>query len=257
MPLKTELKPYFQFNNTQLAYRGNMLGHLVCNEAGYQDIQPTIQNKRQKKPGGIGLTVGSGAAFSTLPDLQLDGLIFVDVNPAVLGFNKMVGACIAVSESPAQAQERLARYFPHGLHRPVTTGYPNPDIEYAVEKELYRETERFGVLHWSNPDRFTQVKDAIRTTDFAFAYRDITDPYFINELTLILGITRQTLAYVNFSNIHNWIFSIKPLAQIAELLDPEGVIQFSKATINLADPLQQRLANGFHTYQMQTKGHKS
>jgi hypothetical protein len=253
MPIKSELLPHFQFPKTTTPDHSNSYVHTFTNEGGLEDVLTPLKDKRAKKPGGIGLTVGSGAAYSLLTHLDLDGLIVVDAHPTVLDTTKLVGACIASSDSPEQAVDRMFQYLPVDRHR-LDAEYLDRILgpRHPESDKFAREVEYLGPMHWTNPDVFQKAKQAIQETSITFANRDIRDMLFYYELADVLRLVNQPLTYVNFSNVHFWISSNRPLIEITQLLDPEGVIQFSNRGLDGPAPLTVRLAKSQDDFRRKT-----
>ncbi len=252
MPLKSELLTSFQFPTQGKPDYDYLYVHSFCNEDGITDVLPQLKQKRTMRPGGIGLVVGSGGVFSWLPHLDLDGVIIMDTHPVVLGVTKIVGASIVGSDNPTQARERIFKYFPYNLYEvdpehPISPMY----IKKSFEKQFDREVDYFDQTHWTNPDAFEQTKQAVQATTTTFAQRDIRSIPFYYELRGVLESIGLPLTYVNFSNVHLWINSNKPLLEIAELVDPNGVIQFSNPGFQKA-PLTVTLAESLDDFRKRT-----
>jgi hypothetical protein len=252
MPLNPELAKHFNFPMQTPVEPADAQGHVFCNEKLDSKQLDLIKRKRLQSPGGIGLIVGSGAIYSLLPHLDLDAVILVDRNPAVLGVAALTGACIVSSETPKEAVTRLFTDFPENLHDsqsfPLTARYElNPLIrsDFDVEKSLFRQK------HWTTEDAFPRAKATTDSTMIGLANRDITTPDFARELRDLLDVTGLPLTYLNLSNVHSWIGGeLRKLVSIARLLDPHVTIQYSRyfRNTNSSAGLQISSTTGFRNY---------
>ncbi len=229
MPIKSELRPYFKFDNDVPTAKGDLLRHITCNDVITPKFLSKLEKRREKRLGGVGLTVGSGGAISLLPKLNLDGLIFVDINPAVLGFSQFVIDCIATAQTPEHAREMIIHDLPQGLHEVEEDSDKEkvPTLHTVVANKLDAEKRYFGDTHWSNSEVFPRVQDALTDTTIAYANRSITSGSFHLELARVLRQTEQGLTYVNFSNVHHWLASTKSLLGLAPEIGPDTTIQYS------------------------------
>ncbi len=265
MPIKTELRPYFKFDNTEPVAQADMLGHIACNEIVKPDFLANLTKQRAQKPGGIGLAIGSGGSFSLLPFLDLEGIILVDVNPAVLGFTQFVGDCIAQAQNPDHAKEMIIHELPQDLHElELQRNSPLlPTLNHIAAEKLQREASYFGDIHWTNPHAFPGVQEAIAQTTVAYANRNITSAAFYAELSTVLRKVGEPLTYLNFSNVHHFLASTRPLQGLERLADPEATVQYSTHPLKDGGPLFATLADSFGQYlditsgEIQTLGKKS
>lgn len=251
MGIKTELRPHFKFNNTEPLAQSDMLGYITCNEAITPDFLERLSQQRAKKTGGVGLAIGSGGTFSLLPFLGLDGIVLVDINPAVLGFTQFVGECIVTAQSPEHAKEMIIHELPSDLHEldPESYLHISPSINHIAARKLQREAALFGDIHWSNPNAFPRVQDAIAEIPFAYANRNIVSPTFYTELNTVLGKVDQPLTYLNFSNVHHWLTSTQPFQGLQKLTDPEATVQYSvHPTDAYGANLEAKVADSFGQY---------
>jgi len=251
MAIRSELVSQFKFDNAEPLAPSDMLGYITCNEAVTPDFLKKLTEKRGQKPGGVGLAIGSGGTFSLLPFLGLDGMILVDINPAVLGFTQFVGDCISQAQSPEHAKEIILNDLPPELHEldPESYLHISPSISTIAALKLQREARLFGDIHWSNPEAFPRVQEAIAATNVTYANRSIVSSYFYSELNTVLGQTEQPLTYVNFSNVHHWLSSTRPFATLERIADPDAAIQYSVHPTKATSPnLEARIADSFPHY---------
>lgn len=227
---KIELQQHLRFAKKTAPEPSDIQGHIFTNETLTGTELRKIRERRQQAPGGLGLVIGSGGIFSLLPHLDLDGVIIADRNPAVLSVAKLTGACIAASDTPEAAVDKLFGYLPAtAIHDHKALPLSDAlDLDGVAKAEFKTEKTGIGRRHWSNEVAFPKAKEAIESTAIGFANRDVTTFDFFIELNDILETTGIPLNYVNFSNIHNWLGgNLRKLRNIAELLNPYATIQFS------------------------------
>lgn len=206
MPVRTELLRDLQGLSENTKRSNAPYGHLFCNETLVDLAVPQIEAQRKKMPKGVGLVIGSGGIMSLLPSLDLDGVIMVDINPAVLAFGEHVGQAIRTSDTPSQAEQVIfeaddpEKSFASQMYVTDRGLYMQHLYKYPFTDE-YRN---FGTYHWRNTARFEAVKTAVEETPIVFVQAYVTSPAFLLNLTRALYRFGQPLSYVNFSNLSTW-----------------------------------------------------
>ena len=185
----------------------NEHGTLISNDEGYLDIFPRLQNQLAKTHGGVGIVVGSGGVLSQLPELPVDCVIMLDVNRAVLEFNRLVAGLVADSSTENEVLGKLVQddfIKRSGILKKIS--YFESDLSTGFLRE---EAIVYGDKHWTNPSRLGLVRDALKKKPIVYVAADITDPGFGNALTDTLAKYNEKITYVNFSNVHTWVVPTK------------------------------------------------
>ncbi len=205
MPVVNELLTQLGGLSEKTRRNKDPYGHLFCNEAGLSLSVPLLERRRQEAQGGIGLVIGTGGIFSLLPSLGLDGVIMVDINPAVLEFSQHVGEAIKNTQTPWQAEGVIFDYDSPG-NFPAQMNIKNRElyVHSFFETKFTDEVRNFGKYHWRNLGRFPLAKKKTEETPIVYVTADVTNPLFGQRLGNALSHFGQTLSYVNFSNIHHF-----------------------------------------------------
>ena len=181
----------------------NVEGTLISNDEGFKEIIPGIKETIGDKEGGVGLFIGSGGAISLLPDLPIDISLIVDKNPAVLELNQLIASLIQEEESPESVIDKLRNPETAQILEDINQVPGNLDLMMAYI--THGEPNQFGEYHWTNPNRFNQVKKALREKPMIFVVADVTDDGFAEGLTATLTRYQEYIRFANFTNVHSWI----------------------------------------------------
>lgn len=178
-PSRSNLDSYFRGQGLEV--EPDVSGILVSNDTGYSTIRPIIKEMAPITEGQAGIFVGSGGMFSVMPDLKLAYPILLDIDPNVIDFNKMLANLISTSDTPQEV------------------------LNQVREGNIDKEARVYGYDHWTNPDRFQQVKAALENSPPTFVNADITNPRLAGILHRIAGDTDTQIAYANLTNVHRWL----------------------------------------------------
>lgn len=180
-------------------------GTLISNDEGYRVVIPKLKEHLANKRGGIGVVIGSGGFLSLLPELPVDTVLMLDVNPAVLEFNEVVARLVESSASPDEVFQRLANpdfRVQNQILKDIDEIYRYIDM---VKGFLKKESREHGEYHWTHPSRFNLVKESLRRKPVAYVAANITSPEFGTALNSVATRYGEKIPFVNFTNVHAWI----------------------------------------------------
>lgn len=180
-------------------------GTLVSNDEGYKNISGKLKEVLVGKQGEFALLIGSGGVLSILPDLPTNTVLVVDKNPAVLEYNQMVQTLVLESDSPEEVWEKLS-----GLNledrfqvvKDIRSERYREEINLAL---INKEAREYGDYHWTSPDRFHQVKEALKRKDIVYVSADVVDEGFSQALQELAKKYNTAITFANFSNLHSWL----------------------------------------------------
>jgi hypothetical protein len=226
------------------------ISHLVTNDRGMDRVIPKVrEHLRQRPPGGVGIFIGSAGLISLLPDLKLDAPVTVDRDPAVIEFNlRLNRAILAESRTlcTLSDQASVCRYVA-GMLGKAKGGLNNAYGPSFLEETILAEAERFGSEHWSNPQRITEVADALRNSEPTYVTADLTNPGFLKALSAICQKQDEQITFANLTNVHGWI-DRSDMSFLRELsFSSDSLIMFS-VDVNEDAPLEARLAYSLEEY---------
>lgn len=215
-------------------------GYLISNDEGYAEVFPYIKEKLADKHGGVGLFVGGGGALSLLPDLPVDVVTMLDADRSVLGFNEALVNLIATSSSPERVLERLS-----------TDELPQ---RYQVTSQLAQEADEYGDFHWTNPARYPQVQDALKSKPIIFMAADLSDEEFATCFSDVVSRFNTKVSFANFTNVHSYIKN-KPMDFLEDWpFDHDVTVLYSsKKDVELGHFPQMHVAEGIQDYIESTK----
>jgi len=181
-------------------------GTLVSNDSGYPVIASDVIANLPNKRSGLGIFIGGGGAFSALPELPIEAVAFIDKNPFVGELNLVLAESILDSSTPQETLEIIKTRYRIGQHAVLRALQElHDDIDTLLFSEFRVEASDYGPYHWSDPDRFPQVKKALMDTPVITVGADITNPDFAPALRNVLTSHNQRITYANFTNVHAWI----------------------------------------------------
>jgi hypothetical protein len=180
-------------------------GTLISNDEGYSIIMSKLREQLTTKKEGIGMVIGSGGLASLLPELPVDTVLMLDMNPAVLELNKVIFELIKSSESPDEVFRKLtdpAFRSRTQILKDIDSIYEDIDITTAY---IRQESIQYGDQHWSNLSRFNLVKEALLKKPVVFIAADIANLEFGKALGVVSKKYNEKVSFVNFTNVHTWI----------------------------------------------------
>jgi hypothetical protein len=183
-------------------------GTLVSNDNGYLDIAPSVIARLPNDRSGISLFIGGGGAFSMLPELKVAAAVFVDKNPFVGELNQLLAESILGSDTPQETLEAIKSKYRLGQYavlRGLRDIYDDDDLDTMLFAWFRAEARSYGHYHWSSPDRFPRVKEALLDTPLVSVAADITSPGFASALGNVLNKHNQKITHANFTNVHAWV----------------------------------------------------
>lgn len=179
----------------------------ASNDKGYERISPELKRRLNWRTGGVAAIVGPGNLFSLLPDLNRGLVLSLDINPKVLEFNKLLAELIAQSDTPDEVLQKLTDVDQMDLERLkliVRVGIPGV-------KQFKEEAEVMGADHWTNPERFKEVKRILLEKPIAYVAADVTNPDFIKALRSVITSYRSGITFANLTNIASYSTSVAPV----------------------------------------------
>lgn len=179
---------------------------LIPNDQGYEELIPELQTTfKQRERNGIGFFVGAGGVASLLPELPIDIPLVVDRNKAVLELAALLNTLIATENSPEavlakiKSPEIRERY---PIIRDIISTFGDLD---CIDVFLQSEAKQYGQFHWTNPQRFPVVQNALRERPPLYIAADISNPDFSATLKDISSRQGQSITFANFTNVHLWL----------------------------------------------------
>lgn len=166
-------------------------GYLVSNDEGYAEICSSVKDRLATKHGGIGVFVGAGGLLSLLPDLPVDVVVMIDLDPSVLKFNETLAKLITKSSTPETV-----------LHQLSLNEMP---VRYRASSQLLDEADEYGEFHWTHPSRFPQVQHALRKKPIVYITADITNEGFGADFKCIAHTFNERIRFANLTNVHSYI----------------------------------------------------
>ncbi len=232
-------------------------GTLISNDGGYINISPQLKERLAAKKGGVSLVIGSGGLLSMLPDLNSDINLVVDMNPAVLEVTQAIAELISQCETPEDVLAKftdpetrdkykiLAELFDSTVNKKLSE---KPILIHYLELKIKKEARIYGRDHWTNPERFQQIKRVLEENSPLYLAANITNPDFRKELKDVLNKYGQNFNFINLSNVHAWIH--EPMDFIKDWLsDGNPTIIFSSALSSLVgDYPQFEIAKSLDSY---------
>jgi hypothetical protein len=180
-------------------------GYLLSNDRRYGELVDNLGGL--DRDGGIGVFVGAGNTLSMLPDLNLDLIVSVDLDPAVIAFNSHLTQLIVEGESPEQVLDDIDVAAATHKDRsqnilPILRAHmlSANDLKYRLQSER----NAIGDRHWSNPDRFKQVQDLIPKTNWLRLVADIRNPKFARYLGMLSATLGRGVSFANMTNVHGY-----------------------------------------------------
>lgn len=185
---------------------------LIANDEGYIDVREELKGRLAEIDGGMGVFVGGGGLLSLLPELPVDVVLAVDMNPAVLEMNKTLAELIKESETPDEVKAKL-------LDPEIKERYPIlRDVYSGDTRQLLvhidNEHEVFSNDHWTDPERFIQVKEALVKKPIVYVAADIRNPDLALSLKDVAEKHSKKISFANFTNVHAWISSDTPQSKM-------------------------------------------
>jgi hypothetical protein len=220
-----------RFGNTQETKDG----YLVSNDEGYTEIDSLIKEKMKDKNGGIALSVGTGGLLSLLPDLPVDVAIMADIDPSIFRFNKLLAEKIMSSNTPYDVKIWLSS-------NEITQEYPN-------QYQILEEAKEYGNIHWTDPERFKRVKEALQKKPIIYIAVDITSPDFAQALTQIADTYSEQIRFANFTNVAQYVESgAMDVVSRWPFTNDAAIIFSSKKDVEVGHYPKMRLANNLQEY---------
>jgi hypothetical protein len=184
----------------------------ISNDEAFTELAPVLEARKKDRRGGIGLFIGSGGLLSMLPELGLDIAVTVDINQAILDFNRRLAEAVRDSESTAALLDMPSRMpdprFSDDFEEfdklmedaGVTRRKPTP-----VSEEIEKEAEEYGKYHWTQPSRLDSVRRALADTALLWVYSDVTSEDFKASINELASTTDQEITFANLTNVHRWL----------------------------------------------------
>lgn len=200
-------------------YRGSPF--LVSNDRGYKDISAELKERFRGRSGDIGVFIGSGGLLSMLPDINLQAALLIDSNRSVLEFTQFLAQLIEQSESAEEAWAKLTDVDSMNLESlKFLARVGGLDLE-GIEAEA----EVYGGDHWTNPERFGKVKQALVERPVLYIAADIADPEFTASFTDTLNRYGHKISFANLTNVAYYVSDTSFIEQWP--LDTDPLIMYS------------------------------
>lgn len=183
-------------------------GHLISNDKGLADMCEELAVNRASKPEGMGFIIGSGP-LSLLPEFNTEVTVMADNNPEVIEMSKALGDLILESNHPSEVLDRLQA--PETRERfPVlarcSEGFGlDANVMNKIAKEADSFTNANRNYHWTNPERFAEVQQALRDRPPVRVVADFSDRRFSEALGDVAHRNKLQVTHANFTNVHDWI----------------------------------------------------
>jgi hypothetical protein len=180
-------------------------GTLISNDEGYVNIFPNLQEHLAETTGGIGIFVGSGGLLSLIPDTPINVAVVVDKNPAVFELTQVIAELIMESNTPGDVLQKLRD---PNLNQKYPILREVDDSDGALDligKFIKKESREYGNFHWTHPERFNHVKDALRKKPVVYVAADITEEGFGTDLSETARAYGESITFANFTNVHSYI----------------------------------------------------
>ncbi|WP_131783851.1 hypothetical protein [Legionella gresilensis] len=149
----------------------------------------------------IGLIVGNGYILSLLPDLAVDDIILIDIEPAVHHFILFVKDLILNTEAKdfVQARADIITKINHYCEKIKSFKL------LSEEDTLASEIKALGDKHFlANEERFNQCKKALQEKDLLPIKLNILDYKAVNKLAELIKEQEAVISFINITNMGDY-----------------------------------------------------
>ncbi|MGQ3890210.1 hypothetical protein ACQUW5_14440 [Legionella sp. CNM-1927-20] len=149
----------------------------------------------------IGLIVGNGYILSLLPDLAVDDIILIDIEPAVHHFILFVKDLILNTEAKDFSQKRaeIVTKINHYCEKIKSFKL------LSEEDTLASEIKALGDKHFlASEDRFNQCKKTLQEKDLLPIKLNILDYKAVKKLAELLKEQEATISFINITNMGDY-----------------------------------------------------
>lgn len=233
-------------------------GHLISNDKGMSEICEDLSADGDRQPEGMGLVIGSGP-ISLLPEFKTEVTVVVDKNTEVVEMSKALNDLIIESDQPWEVLDKIDS--PETMERYPVLARCNESpgtiafIKNKIDQEARSFTNENRNYHWTNPDRFPEVKQALIDRPPVWVAADLTNRQFVEALADIAGQNDLKITHANFTNVHEWIVQRKgpilqklPIDRRAKIVYSEFVGVDATDVLHHRNILHSRFTQGLPSY---------
>lgn len=192
----------------QFSYR-----HVHTNDLGYGQTLVKLAELPAVETSGIpiGVIIGTGGILSAAPELPVETLILLDMNPVVLQWVKYTAHVLNHSISPENYRK--------SVYSPANPYYLKGSELIKLEDALEAEMQSFGNKHFlfdpldsnikhngeQSDNRFQACQKALRSKRLLIVAGDLETGEFISKFSQALIETGTEITFANFTNVTEWI----------------------------------------------------
>lgn len=233
-------------------------GHLISNDKGLGDICEDLADNRKSEPDGVGLIIGSGP-LSLLPEFNAKVTVMVDNNPEVLEMSKALGDLILESSQPGEVLDKMRSPEAHERFPVLARCSEGWGLDVNVMNKINQEKQSFTNAnrdyHWTNPERFEEVQQALRDRPPVRVVADFSDRRFSEALADVANRNKLSVTHANFTNVHDWIEArMAPLVNSLPFVPRAKIVFSTFKGVDQSSPqrrqniYQSRFAEGVPSY---------
>ncbi len=229
----------------------DLRGYLFSNDQGVDFVLPYLQDSNYGIS-GIGLFIGSGGVISLSPYLG-EGIVpfVIDKNKAVLEISALVTSLVIKNSTPSEVFRQMPTI---DKSHPITQDI-NAESWFRALVYGFLEDERnnYADYHWSNPDKYPEVRQALLKQPPIHVPADVTDSKLSQWFSQINAGSDQSIVFANMTNVHEWIGYPMDFLQNFPFANDALIIYSSKPRPTLGGYPVFEFTYGIESYLSETK----